>query len=142
MTTFKDFNSTITFNITFLGSMDLYNFFLKKTLSYSPYSIKLFLDKFIISTYNDLMNPANKMKSLKIEEKSENVYKKYSYPVYSLWIMVIIMGDLIQAKYPIEEVFFHDNMCKKSELAKEWLKEAREIAKKFSSNKKDPLIKN
>ena len=78
MTTFKDFNSTITFNITFLGSMDLYNFFLKKTLSYSPYSIKLFLDKFIISTYNDLMNPANKMKSLKIEEKSENVYKKYS----------------------------------------------------------------
>ena len=142
MATFKDFNSTTTLNTAFIGSMDLYNFFLKKTLSYSPYSIKLFLDKFIISMYNDFMNPTNKMKSLKIEEKSENVYKKYSYPVYSLWIMVIIMGDLIQAKYPIEEVFFHDNMCKKSELAKEWLKEAREIAKKFSSNKKDPLIKN
>ena len=142
MATFKDFNSTTTLNTAFIGSMDLYNFFLKKTLSYSPYSIKLFLDKFIISMYNDFMNPTNKMKSLKIEEASENVYKKYSYPVYSLWIMVIIMGDLIQAKYPIEEVFFHDNMCKKSELAKEWLKEAREIAKKFSSNKKDPLIKN
>ena len=32
MATFKDFNSTTTLNIAFIGSMDLYNFFLKKTL--------------------------------------------------------------------------------------------------------------
>ena len=91
MTTFKDFNSITTLSMAFIGSRELYNFFLKKTLSYSPYSIKVFLDKFTISMYHAFMNPTDKIKSLKIEEASEKVYKKYLYPIYSLWIMIIIM---------------------------------------------------